>query len=121
MGLAYGLVASDASQPLRLAGLALVYAPAAVSLAALATLLVGWAPRAVGLAWLALAVCFVLGWLGGLLEPPRWVQELSPFWHAPAVPVDPVTWAAPVVTLLVALVVAGVGLAGFRRRDLLAG
>ena len=44
MGLAYGLVISDASQPLRLAGLALVYAPAAVSLAALATLLVGWAP-----------------------------------------------------------------------------
>ena len=121
MGLAYGLVVSDASQPLRLAGLALVYAPAAVSLAALATLLVGWAPRAVGLAWLALAVCFVLGWLGGLLDPPRWVQELSPFWHAPAVPVDPVTWSAPVVTLLVAVLVAGAGLAGFRRRDLLTG
>ncbi len=47
---------------------------------------------------LALAVCFVLGWLGGLLDPPRWVQELSPFWHTPAVPVDPVTWSAPVVT-----------------------
>jgi ABC-2 type transport system permease protein len=118
MGLAHGLVVSDASQPLRLAGLALVYAPAAVALVALATLLVGWAPRAVGLAWVALAVCFVLGWLGGLLDPPRWVLELSPFWHTPAVPVDPVTWPAPVVTALVAVLVAGVGVVGFRRRDL---
>ena len=39
----------------------------------------------------------------------------------PAVPVDPVTWAAPVVTLLVAVLVAGAGLVGLRRRDLLAG
>ena len=121
MGLAYGLVLGDASQPWRLAGLALVYAPAAVSLAALAVLLVGWAPRATGVAWAALGVCFVLGWLGGLLDPPVWVNALSPFWHTPAVPVDAVTLAAPVAITLAAVLLGGVGLVGLRRRDVSAG
>jgi ABC-2 type transport system permease protein len=75
-------------------------------------------PRAVGIAWAALAFCFVLGWLGGLLDPPRWVDALSPFWHTPAVPVDAVTLATPLVILVVALALIGLGVAGFRRRDL---
>ena len=95
--------------------------PRPCSLAALAVLLVGWAPRATGVAWAALGVCFVLGWLGGLLDPPAWVDELSPFWHTPAVPVDAVTLAAPVAITLVAVLLAGVGLVGLRRRDVSAG
>ena len=117
MGLSYGLVTSDPSQPLRLAGLALVYAPAALSLAALAVLLVGWAPRAVGVAWAVLALCFVLGWLGGLFHPPQWVADLSPYHHTPAVPVDPVTLGSPTLVLLAAALLTVLGVLGFRRRD----
>ena len=62
------LEVSDASQPFRLAGLVLVYAPASLALAALAV------------AWAALGVCFVLGWLGGLLNPPRWLEQLWSLW-----------------------------------------
>jgi len=118
MGLSYGLVIGDASQPWRLAGLTLIYAPAVMSVAALAVLLQGWAPRATALAWAALAFCFVLGWLGGLLHPPRWVEALSPFWHTPAVPVDPVTWGSLIALALLAVVLVALGVAGFRRRDL---
>lgn len=117
MGLAYGVVASDAVQPLRLAALSLVYAPAALSVAALGVLLVGWAPRAVAVAWAVLAVFFVLGWLGGLLHPPRWVADLSPYQHTPAVPVDAVTLGGPSAVLLAAGVLAALGALGLRRRD----
>jgi ABC-2 type transport system permease protein len=118
LGLSYGLVVSDAVQPLRFAGLLLVYAPAVLATAALAVLLLGWRPAWAVVAWAALGVCFVLGWLGGLVHPPRWLQELSPFWHTPAVPVDPVSLAAPsVIALAVVLLVAG-GVLGLRRRDI---
>jgi polyether ionophore transport system permease protein len=118
MGLAYGLVAHDAEQPFRLAGLALEYAPAALALAGLAVLLVGWLPRAVSIAWAVLALCFVLGWIGGLIRPPRWVEELSPFWHTPAVPAEPVTAAAPLAISLSVVLLVAVGALGLRRRDL---
>jgi ABC-2 type transport system permease protein len=118
MGLSYGVVVSDAGQPLRLAALALVYLPAAVAPAALVVLLLGCLPRAIAVGWVALAYCLVLGWVGGLLHPPRWVDAISPFWHTPAVPVDPVRLAAPLVVALVAVAMAAGGVWGLRRRDL---
>jgi ABC-2 type transport system permease protein len=118
MGLSYGLAISDAVQPLRFAGLVQVYAPAVLAMAALAVLLLGWRPTGAAVAWAALGVCFVLGWLGGLVAPPRWLQELSPFWHTPAVPVDPVTLSAPSAITVVVVLLAGVGLLGLRRRDI---
>jgi ABC-2 type transport system permease protein len=118
LGASYGLAVADPSQALRFAGLSVVYAPAVLSLAALSVLVVGWRPDAVAVVWAAVAVCFVLGWLGGLVHPPRWLDELSPFWHTPAVPVDPVRLAAPLVIALSAVLLAGLGALGLRRRDL---
>lgn len=120
MGLAYGLVLHDAGPPFRLAGLALEYAPAALSLAGLAVLLVGWLPRALSIAWAVLAVCFVVGWLGGLVRPPHWLEELSPFWQTPAVPAEPVTAAAPLAIALSVVLLVGAGALGLRRRDVTA-
>jgi ABC-2 type transport system permease protein len=118
MGLSYALVVSDPAQPLRLAALALVYLPAAVTPAALVVLLLGCLPRALALGWVALAYFLVLGWVGGLLGPPRWMDAISPFWHTPAVPVDQVSLAGPGVIALVAVAMAAVGVWGLRRRDL---
>jgi ABC-2 type transport system permease protein len=96
----------------------LVYLPPVLLLAALVVLLFGWLPRAAAATWAVVAGCFVIGWLGGLLKPPQWVENLSPFTHVPQVPAADVT-AAPLVALL-ALTVAGVvvGWAGFLRRDI---
>lgn len=116
-GLSYGLVVSDATAPLRMAGLMAVYIPAAMALAGLAALLVGWLPRAVSLAWAVFAVCFVLGWLGGLIDPPRWLEQLSPFWHTPTVPVEAVTFAAPATITLSVVLLVGAAVLGLRRRD----
>jgi ABC-2 type transport system permease protein len=118
LGLAYGAVVHDPGQALRMAALTLVYAPAALVPAAVAVLLVGWLPRASAFAWAVLAYCFVLGWLGGLIRPPRWAESLSPFWHTPAVPVGRVTLVAPVVIASIAVALVAAGLWGLRRRDL---
>lgn len=117
LGLSYGAIVSDASQPLRIAGLSLVYAPATLVLAALAVLLFGWLPGAARAVWAALGVCFVIGWLGGLLNPPAWLENLSPFTHTPQVPVQDVA-AGPLATIALSVVLAvALGVAGFRRRD----
>ena len=102
-------------------GYALVYLPAVLLLAAVVVLLVGWLPRASGAVWVAVALCFVVGWLGSLLELPQWAADLSPFTHVPAVPAVPADDLAlgPVLAML-ALAAAAVaaGWVGFRRRDI---
>ncbi len=66
---------------------------------------------------MVLAFSFVIGWLGGLLDPPAWVRDLSPFAHVPNVPAE--SAASPALALLTAAAIALVlgGLAGFHRRD----
>jgi len=118
LGLAYGLVAGGPGQMPRLAALELLYLPAVLSLAGLAVLLDGWRPEWVGVAWAGLGACFVIGWLGPLLDLPQWVSNLSPFTHVPHVPVAAATWAGPSYTLLAAALLVALGWAGLRRRDL---
>jgi ABC-2 type transport system permease protein len=45
----------------------------------------GWS----ALGWALLAVFFVLGQVGALLDLPGWVTGLSPYAHTPAMPVEP--------------------------------
>jgi ABC-2 type transport system permease protein len=118
VGLTYAVTTRDASQVWRMTGYSLAYLPAVLVLTAVAVLLVGWLPRAAGAAWAALAVCFVISYLGGLLELPQRVLDVSPFTHVPAVPSDELTAAPLVVLLLLALGGVAAGLVGFRRRDI---
>jgi len=83
----------------------------------LALLLFGAVPRATMLVWAALAICFVFAYLGVLLDVPQWLRNLSPFEHVPGAPVETIT-VAPLLTLIAAAVaLAGIGLLGWRRRD----
>ncbi len=118
LGLAYGLLSGDPGQAPRIAVLQLLYAPAVLSLAGLAVLLTGCRPEWVAVAWAGLGACFVLGWLGPLLDLPQWAMNLSPFAHVPRVPVVSASAAAPTYTALVAVALAAVGLLGLRGRDI---
>jgi ABC-2 type transport system permease protein len=118
LGLTHGLVSGDIAAAWSVLGDSLVYLPAVLVLAALAVLLFGWLPRLALLTWAALALCFLIGYLGLLLRFPDWVENLSPFTHTPAVPVDPVTPGPLVVLSLLAVLLVAAGLAGFRRRDI---
>ena len=81
--------------------------------------LFGLLPRlAVPLTYGFVVVAFLLDFVGGLLELPEVVLDLSPFRHLAAVPaVDPDLVAAAVMVAVGVLGVV-VGLVAFRRRDL---
>jgi ABC-2 type transport system permease protein len=49
---------------------------------------------------------------------PEWVRELSPFAHLAAVPAEPMDVGGAVGMLVVAVLLAVAGLAGYARRDL---
>lgn len=79
--------------------------------------LYGAARRAAPVAWGVLVAAFLVSEIGPLVDLPSWVRDLSPFTHVPALPRD--LSATPLLGLLAAAVVlVGVGLVAFRRRDL---
>jgi ABC-2 type transport system permease protein len=118
MALANAWVSDDLGQVLPLLGDTMVYLPAVLVLGALAVLLMGLAPRRALLAWVVVAYCFVIGYLGDLLEPPEWLTNLSPFSHTPEAPLEAVTATPLLVLSAVAVLMAAAGFVGFRRRDI---
>lgn len=98
---------------------ALAHLPAALVMVALAAIAFAALPRlAVPLGWGLLVLALVLGQLGGLLNLPGWAQDLSPFHHSSAMPVEDFA-AAPALTMLAAVVLLAVAAALLlRRRDL---
>ena len=98
-------------------GAMVVQTPATLVLGGLAVLLFGWLPRLTSLAWAALVVALLLGQLGELLQLPTWLMDVSPYSHIPLVPTQDVRWAPLLVLTAVAAALIGVGIVGFRRRD----
>jgi ABC-2 type transport system permease protein len=122
-GLACGLAAGAATgdpggQVVRLLGAAAVQLPAVLVVGAIAAALYGAAPRLTGLAWVVYAGFLVLAELGPFLRTPQWVIDLSPFTHVPRLPAADVTAAPLVWTTVSAVLIAILGVAAFRRRDL---
>lgn len=101
-------------------GASAVVVPAALVIAGLGVALYGWWPHGVGLGWAIISATFLLSLLGGLLDLPEWVTDLSPFSHVPNVPLTPwseVSWGPLVVLAVIAVALYVAGFLGFRRRD----
>jgi ABC-2 type transport system permease protein len=118
LGLTDAAVTGETDVVLRSLGASLVYAPAVWVLAGACFALFGVLPRAVPVAWALLAVCFVVGMFGQLLDLPQWVSDVSPFAHVPQLPAADFALGPPLGLTLLAAVFLGVGLVGLRRRDL---
>jgi ABC-2 type transport system permease protein len=119
-GLFYGLRAGGVgTQVVRLLGAGLVQLPAALVVAGVAVALFGLLPGwSVTGGWLALGLAALIVLFGQALQLGQWLVDISPFSHVPKLPGGVVS-AAPLCWLSVAaLALAGVGLAGLRRRDL---
>ncbi|MFC9888559.1 ABC transporter permease [Streptomyces pilosus] len=121
-GLGFGIAGAastgDAGLLPDLVGAALAYAPALWVTAGVAVVLFGWFPRAVQAAWAVPVYAFVVGYLGQILRFPGWMNNLSPFGHVPRLPAADLDWTPLLLLTLVAAGLVGLGLAGFRRRDL---
>jgi ABC-2 type transport system permease protein len=121
-GLGLGLAALGVSGDGALIGQSipalLAYVPAVWVTVGVAVLAVGWLPRASLVGWLLTAYAFFILYLGGLLRLPQWMLDLSPFTHVPAMPAEDFSGMPLAVLTLVAAALIGLGLVGFRRRDL---
>jgi ABC-2 type transport system permease protein len=118
LGLAYALTVGDIGEFLRLLAGALTYLPATGVLIGLSIALFGLAPRAGPAMWGVLALCFVIGFFGELLDLPGWLTGLSPFEHTPMVPAEDPDVLPLLVQSAVAVALGGAGMAAFRARDI---
>ncbi|GGQ68452.1 ABC transporter permease [Couchioplanes azureus] len=117
-GLVAGLTLHDSGQFTRVLGGMLAQLPAVAVLGALTVLLFGVVPRAAPAAWAAVAGCVLLLMTGATLGLSQWVMDLSPFTHVPHLPGGEPSATPFVILTAVAVVFAGAGLAGARRRDI---
>jgi ABC-2 type transport system permease protein len=119
-GLAHFAASGEAGPIGPLQQAALVNLPAVLALGGFVLALIGLAPRvAVPIGWAALVAALVIGQFGELFELPQALVNLSPFSHPPAVPAEELAWTPVLVLLAVAAGLAAVGVAAFRRRDLI--
>lgn len=118
VGLSAAAVTGDAGLIAQSLGASLAYAPALWVTAGLAVAVLGIIPRAAALPWALVVYAFLVVYLGGLLRLPQWALDLSPYTHIPTLPVDDFSVLPAVVLTLVAAVLVGAGLVGFRQRDL---
>jgi len=122
-GLAAGLGAvASGTAPDRIATaltIVLVHLPAGSVFVGLTALAFSVLPRlTVAAGWGLLVVGLVVGQLGDLIGLPGWLQDVSPFHHVPAVPLEPIDPAPLVVSLAVATAAAVLGAVALRRRDI---
>jgi len=97
----------------------LAHVPAALTLVGAAAIVFALAPRlAVSLGWGLLVIALVLGQFGELLSLPEWVQNISPFHHSSALPLESLDATATVIMTIAAAVGIGFAVAAFRLRDL---
>ncbi|PSL05359.1 ABC-2 type transport system permease protein [Haloactinopolyspora alba] len=96
----------------------LVNIPALWISTGLAVALFGLAPRALAFAWAVLVYALVVSMLGGLLQFPDWMSNLSPFGHVPGIPAEEFTITPVVVLTAITAGLVWTGIDAFRRRDL---
>lgn len=119
VGVAHGLaVGEPAEQLARMAAAAALQVPAAWIMVGLAAVVFGWAPRGFGAVWALFAAFIALGEFGELWGVPEWVLSASPFTHSPTVPGGDVSATGVGLLIVTAAVLIGVGLFGWRHRDL---
>lgn len=118
LGLGAAAAVNDAGSFWEVLAATLAYAPTLWVTAGLAITVFGIVPRATGLAWALLGYAIFIVYLGGLLQLPGWMQDLSPYTHIPRMPADEFTALPLIVLTAIAAALVAVGLYGFRRRDL---
>src|SRR5699024_7530844 len=96
----------------------LAHTPVVWALLGLAAGLYGLVPRLIGLTWAVFVYGAALRMFGDMLELDDAVLATSVFRHVGQYPAEDISWAAVAMLTGIAVLLAGAGLACFRRRDL---
>ncbi|MFC0471097.1 ABC transporter permease [Halalkalibacter kiskunsagensis] len=96
----------------------MVYLPAMWMMIGLAVLFIGLLPQFTGFSWLYLGYSFLVVYLGGLLQFPEWMRNLSPFGHVPQVPVEELNVSTVLMLTSLAAILVIIGFIGYRKRDI---
>lgn len=97
---------------------ALAHVPAALVFLAAASLVFAFAPRlSILLGWGMLAAGLVLGEFGELFGLPVWLQDVSPFRHSSAMPVESFNLTGALGLTVIAAALAALAAYFIRRRD----
>jgi ABC-2 type transport system permease protein len=102
----------------RFVGAALGLSPAVWVVAGLALALYAADSRLAVGGWVLLALFFVLGLVGEMLELPSWVTGLSPYTRLPAMPVESFAPAPALWLTSIAILLTAVAWWRFRERDI---
>jgi ABC-2 type transport system permease protein len=95
--------------------------PALLLFVGLAAFFIGVIPRLAGISWAFLGYSFLVVYLGGMLNMPKWAEAIAPFSAVARYPVEQIE-AVPLAVLLgLYLLLCGIGLITYRRRDLKTG
>jgi ABC-2 type transport system permease protein len=98
---------------------ALAHVPAALVFLAAASVVFAFAPRlSILLGWGMLAAGLVLGEFGELFGLPLWLQDVSPFRHSSAMPVESFDPTGALGLTVTAAALAALAAYSIRRRDL---
>jgi ABC-2 type transport system permease protein len=112
-------VSGEGAQLTGALGGALNTVPVALLYGGLTVLAFGAVPKlTAATAFGAVAVTYLIQFVGAVANAPSWILDLSPFQHVAAVPFHPVNTTATVIMLAGALALFAIGTAAFRRRDL---
>ncbi|ARK30589.1 ABC transporter permease [Halalkalibacter krulwichiae] len=98
---------------------AIVYLPAIWLMINLTVLLIGFFPRLTNVIWLYLGYSFLVVYLGGLLQFPEWMGNLSPYGHVPQVPVEESNFVSLSILICLSIAAMILGLFSYKKRDLL--
>jgi ABC-2 type transport system permease protein len=77
-----------------------------------------WLPRAGWLRWLAWTWTLLVVYFGALLNLPEWAMAISPYHHLGDYPAEDFSTPALVILTAVAVLLAGLGYFGLRKRNL---
>ncbi|WP_027344789.1 ABC transporter permease [Hamadaea tsunoensis] len=118
-GISYGAGGDGVGRQLpRVLGAALAVLPAVWLTVGIVVALFGLLPRLVAAGWVLLAAFLLLGQLGAVLQLPQWALDLSPFSHVPHLPGGTLSWPPLIWLAVLAALLTGAGVWGFRRRDI---
>ncbi|WAC56704.1 ABC transporter permease [Gordonia sp. SL306] len=117
LGVVVALQVDDAGEVGRNLSAGVAYLPAVAVFGSMSVALFGWLPRAQTVVWALLGYATFIAFLGATLDWPTWVLRISPLYSVGTVPAVDVSVGGVVTLTVVAVLLAGVGMIGFSRRD----